>query len=75
MPVGTRKRREGAVYDSFAGELKRRARLHEASFVVGASDAEPIREAKRRFGPRAVGRFIVAVLKAVTALCRSADHK
>ena len=66
----------GAIeYQSFAGELERRSGLRQATFAVPAADAEPIVQAKRRFGPLAVARFIGAVLKALVKLCRAADHK
>lgn len=62
---------------SFAGELERRSGLRQASFAVPAADVKPIVEAKRRFGPLAVARFVGAVLKELTRLlrCQRADHK
>ena len=68
MPVGKKSRkRDGAEpsvgeVKSFAGELERRSGLRQASFAVPARDVKPIVEAKRRFGPLAVARFVGAVL-------------
>jgi hypothetical protein len=64
-----------ARYPSFAAGLEQRAGLRQASFAVPAADAEAVKQAKRRFGPLAVARFIGAVLKAVVALCQNAAHK
>ena len=64
-------------YASFAAGLEERSGLRQASFAMRAVDVEPVVEAKRRFGPRAVARFVGAVLKELMRLmrCQRADHK
>jgi len=63
------------MYPSFAAALQEHSGLRQTSFALPAAEFEPVQNAKRHFGPRAVARFIGTVLKGLMRLCRSADHR
>ena len=72
-----RRRRRPKTYPSFAAALEERSGLRQASFAMRAADVDPVIEAKRRFGPRAVARFVGAVLRELMRLmrCQRAEVK
>lgn len=60
---------------TFAGELCRRADLHDVTFALDGPDSRVLRRAKCRFGGLPLGRLLARITRELLHLCHNAAAK